>query len=200
MLTFHQRREEGYVCSLPPAGRQVQSNLFQLLRSDRPPFFDFALQTTSDLKLKSCLTHHLHRHFCSFWSRFLNHKSNGRGVRRNVPPQNSSQQRRVQTLRRRQSSLHFAHRHFVLRCRTQQRQASGTEQNTSVGDVRPVMTISLLSLFRGLILQTHSISDSRPLQHLPLAMPLRITLLWSPPNRLLVSWSTCEFCEWCEGE
>lgn len=27
----------------------------------------------------------------------------------------------------------------------------GTEQNTSVGDVRPVMTISLLSLFRGLI-------------------------------------------------
>lgn len=46
------------------------------------------------------------------------------------PAQNPSEERRVQTLGRRQSSLHFAHGHLVLRSRTEERKTTGnrTEQ------------------------------------------------------------------------
>ena len=57
------------------------------------------------LKLKSCL-HHLRR---------------GSGY---IPSQNAAQQRCVQTFGWRKPSLHFADRHFVLRCRTEEREAA----------------------------------------------------------------------------
>lgn len=173
-------------CRCSPSTRDVSSVTFAAFRrpagrfrpifssfslSDRPPFFDLALQTTSDeIKIVSHSSCSLQTH------------------RLKTPP--SSEAFRHSGGDSRRCTSPTVTLYLDVELRSDRR--PGTEQNTSVGEASPVMTISLLSLFRGLIpvvVRPVRTRVSGP-HHSPFAIPFLITPLWSPPNKLFVSWST----------